>query len=614
MNRWDENQESQESFEELLTFLKHTRNVDFTGYKRPSLQRRVCKRMAEVGVHDFGAYQDYLEVHPQEFSQLFNTILINVTSFFRDRPAWDYLAREIVPRILASRDDMGYFRVWSAGCATGEEAYSLAMVLAEALGIEACRQRVKIYATDVDEDALEQARHGSFGPDAVRAVPEELRARYFDVSNDHYVFRNDLRRVLIFGRHDLMHDAPISRLDLLACRNTLIYFNREAQNRIIARFHFALKQAGYLFLGKAEMLLTYANLFEPNDMSYRIFTKLPLTRPRDQIETMTRAGEDLQTGMPNVYRQLQKAAFETSDIAQVVVDRRGDLALANIQARDRFGLDPRDLGRPFHDLELSYRPLELRSRIDQARDEHHSIVLSDVERALPDKSGQIYLDVLVTPLWNASGDWLGTSILFLDVSDRFHLKSQLQQANHEIETTYEELQSTNEELETSNEELQSTVEELQTTNEELQTMNEELQSANAQLQTMNDELRQRTNELNLANTFLASILSSVDLGVVVTDREFRVLLWNERAEDLWGLRAYEVQGRSLLSLDIGLPVAELKEPLQRFLAGENGEEKVVLDAINRRGRTIKCHVSRTLRHDAAGQVEGVVLLMEEERL
>lgn len=611
------------AFERLLRYLKQNRGFDFTDYKRASLMRRVSKRMAEVGVEDFEEYQDYLEVHPEEFVDLFNTILINVTSFFRDKAAWDYLAQEIVPRILEAKTTNETIRIWSAGCASGEEAYSLAITMAEAIGLDACRRQVKIYATDVDEDDLEQARHGNYSDEAVEDLPKSLRQKYFDLSknNGRYVFRQDLRRILIFGRHDLMHDAPISRLDLLVCRNTLIYFNREAQERIVARFHFALKDTGYLFLGRAETMLTYGQLFEPVEIKHRIFRKAPVVEARERVETLMRAGRDLHPEGDDGGPQLQQAAFETAPLARVVIDHQGRLALANEQSRSRLGLDLRDVGRPFSDLELSYRPLELRSLIEQVREKNQPIVIQDVEWSLPGDDGKIYLDVTVSPLFDSGNNWLGASITFQDVSERQELRYELEQLRNDLETINEELQSTNEELETSNEELQSTVEELQTTNEELQssneemeTMNEELQSANAELQAMNDQLHNRTRELNRVNAFLESILTSVDVGIVVIDRQFTITLWNERAEDLWGLRAEEVQGQSLLELDIGLPVEELEKPFQRFLAVENGEkEKIELNATNRRGQIIKCYVTRTIRRDPDGEPEGVVLLMEEER-
>src|SRR5262245_5418060 len=217
-------QERDPEFEELVSYIRDERGFDFTGYKRPSLRRRIEKRMQEVGIESFRAYRDYLEHHQDEFVSLFNTILINVTSFFRDQPAWDYLANETVPRILAAKDDQPV-RVWSTGCASGEEAYTIAMVLLEAMGEEAFKQRVKIYATDVDEDALAHGRHAAYPEAAVEPVPAELREKYFDRQNSNYVFRPDLRRSVIFGRHDLLQDPPISRIDLLVSRNTLMYFN-----------------------------------------------------------------------------------------------------------------------------------------------------------------------------------------------------------------------------------------------------------------------------------------------------------------------------------------------------------------------------------------------------
>jgi len=278
-------------FEALLDYLKRSRGFDFTGYKRSSLMRRVLKRMQMVAIEDYGDYVDYLEVHPEEFAQLFNTILINVTAFFRDEPAWDYLTQDIIPKILAEKTDNDPVRVWSAGCASGEEAYTVAMLLAEALGSAAFRQRVKIYATDVDEEALVQARQAGYTDKDLQPIPSELREKYFELAGNRYIFRADLRRSIIFGRHDLVQDAPISRLDLLVCRNVLMYFNAETQARILARLHFALNDIGYLFLGKAEMLLTHANLFNPADLKHRIFTKTSKVNLRDRPTVLAQAGD-----------------------------------------------------------------------------------------------------------------------------------------------------------------------------------------------------------------------------------------------------------------------------------------------------------------------------------
>src|SRR5215212_6834655 len=244
--------------EALLDYVKEMRKFDFSGYKRPTLFRRIGKRMEELGCETYAEYQDYLEVHPEEFVTFFNTVLINVTSFFRDPEAWTFVADEIVPRIISGKDPDAPIRIWSAGCASGEEAYTLAMVFGRALGLDAFRSRVKIYATDIDEEALAQARSATYPAKAIEAVPEALRSQYFESTARGLTFRHDLRRALIFGRHDLLKDAPISRLDLLVCRNTLMYFNADVQRGILDRFRFALEDGGYLFLGRAETLLTHS--------------------------------------------------------------------------------------------------------------------------------------------------------------------------------------------------------------------------------------------------------------------------------------------------------------------------------------------------------------------
>src|SRR5262245_8234555 len=217
------------SFEALLVHRKEARAFDFTGYKRSSLVRRVDRRLSQVGITEYQEYLDYLQVHPDEFTALFNTILINVTGFFRDQDAWDFLRQESLPALLAARRAEAPIRIWSAGCASGEEAYTLAITLAEIMGIDEFRDRVKIYATDVDDEGLIQARQGSYSDRAMAAVPPELVEKYFEKANGRYVFRKDLRRSVIFGRNDLVQDAPISRIDLLVCRNTLMYFNAETQ-------------------------------------------------------------------------------------------------------------------------------------------------------------------------------------------------------------------------------------------------------------------------------------------------------------------------------------------------------------------------------------------------
>jgi len=603
-----------ESFETLLLFLLESRGFDFTGYKRSTLLRRVKHRMDQVGISSYPEYHEYLQQHQEEFSFLFNTILINVTSFFRDAAAWEYVAADVLPRMIAAKGAHEPIRAWSAGCASGEEAYTLAMVLVEALGMSQFRERVKVYATDVDEDALRKARQGSFVEKDLEDVPAGLREKYFETNGGRYLFRGDLRRTVIFGRHDLLQDAPISRIDLLVCRNTLMYFEAETQARILARLHYALDDRGFLFVGKAEMLLSRDSIFAPLDLKYRVFTKVG--RP-SMLERTPPDAIDIQT-LPNPQIRLRESAFDTALVAQIVVDPGGYLLLANASARQLFGLVAADIGRPIQDLEVSYRPLELRSRLDQVLRERLPLEVRQVERHLSSGATQI-LDVTVAPLLDPAGDLLGASVAFTDVSNYNAVHAQLERSKQELETASEELQSTNEELETTNEELQSTVEELETTNEELQssneeleTMNEELESTNTQLQAINAELQQRSLQLDQLNIFMESILAGLRSGVVVVGTDLRIQLWNQRAEDLWGVRGEEVLGQSLLTLDIGLPVADLAVPIRDCLAGKDGgSRQVVLDATNRRGKSIRCKVMCTPLMGPKGPPEGAILLMED---
>jgi two-component system, chemotaxis family, CheB/CheR fusion protein len=604
--------------EVLLDYLRRSRGFDFTGYKRTSLTRRIDKRIQEVRADGYLSYLDHLEVDPEEFAQLFNTILLNVTSFFRDPPAWEYLSAEVLPQLTAEKPDGEPIRIWSAGCASGEEAYTLAMVVAEALGPAAVRERVKIYATDVDEEALSQARQARYTAKQVEGVPPELLERYFERNGDGYVFSKELRRSVIFGRHDLIQDAPISRIDLLVCRNTLMYLNSETQSHVLARFSFALREGGYLMLGKAEMLLAHSDLFTATDLKRRVFQKVPGATLRERLMVLTEGGGRPASNQLAREERIRSAALEASPEAQIVVDAGGYLMLANQRARTIFKLDADDLARPFQDLELSYRPLELRSKIQQVYAELRPSQIDVVE--WPTTSGEVaHLQVQVVPLIDEHQGLLGASINFTDVTRSRRYKEELEHANQGLEDAYAELQSTNEELETTNEELQSTVEELETTNEELQstneeleTMNEEMQATNEELQTINDELGQRTTELNQLNAFLESIWAGLEGAVAVLDADLRVLVWNHGSEDLWGVRQEEVQGQHFLNLDIGLPVEKVRPALRAAMSGDNGTRSTVIQATNRRGRTVTCRVSCSPLLDSDKNLRGVIVVVADE--
>ncbi|MDF5753237.1 CheR family methyltransferase [Spongiactinospora sp. TRM90649] len=607
--------EEEREFDELLILLKETRGFDFTGYKRTTLMRRINRRLEALKLNDFSEYRDLLEVEPEEYGRLFDSLLINVTGFFRDPAAWQTLREDVIAPLLGARTAGQAIRVWSAGCASGEEAYTVAMVLASELGMDAFRDRVKIYGTDLDDKALQVARAGVYAERQLTTVPPALRETFFEPVESGYAFRRDLRRQLIFGRNDLTRDAPISRVDLLLARNTLMYFNTETQLSIVRRFHFALADPGYLFLGKAEMLLNHGDKFEPVDLRMRLFRKIKTAAPGNRPSWPLGGASERSPYLP----ALAAMALAAGPVAQIVISREGSLALVNTRAEALFNLRPRDVGRPFQDLEVSYRPIELRSVIEQARQTMRPIELQDVVWHRVGAAESSVFDVSVVPLLSG-GDLVGVGIHFSDVTRYRKLRDEFEQANRELEQAYEELQSLNEELETTNEELQSTNEELETTNEELQstneeleTMNEELQSTNDELQHINDALTNRSIELDQANQFVSAVVRSLGDAVIVLDDDLIVIVWSPGAEELWGLRSDEAAGKPLASLDIGLPLdaltPHLRAAMTRDARAVNRMDGVVMDAVNRRGRTTPLAVKISHLRRADHSRRGLILVM-----
>jgi len=603
------------AFENLLRFLKESRSFDFTGYKRPSLVRRIRHRMRELGIDSYETYTDVLQLQPEEFTTLFNTILINVTSFFRDADAWEHLRTEILPGIVTERGGAP-LRVWSAGSAAGQEAYSIAMLLHEQLG-SSFRDSVKIYATDVDEEALNHARQAGYTEREVAGLPEQYRERYLERAGGGYLITPDLRRNVIFGRNDLTRDAPISRIDVLLCRNTLMYFNAETQARVISRLGFALRPNGVLFLGKAEMLLNQTADFDPVDLPRRFFRRI-----RSDGSEGAGAGQSRRAPLPEAEadegQQLRTQILLTNPVPQIAVDADGRLAMVNHGASGMLGLSERDLGRPFQDLEVSFRPVELRTHLARVTEERTAVWLREVEwrRSGPDP---VFVDVHLVPLLDSAGRVRGASVSFFDVTRFRQLRVEVESTTRQLAGAYEELQSTNEELETTNEELQSTVEELETTNEELQSTNEELETMNEELQSSNDELqlsigelRSRTSELSELNAFMQSILGSLEGAVVVVDLDLVVQVWTPRSYELWGLRPEETIGQPLADLDSGLPTTELYPWVRAVIDGRSaGVTGKPVSAVNRRGRPVELRVSVSRLQSEHGKVTGALVLLED---
>lgn len=304
--------------EAVLEYIKHQGNCDLTVYKELTLNRRLQCRMRTLTIKSYSDYLKYLKANPQEIVLLFETILINYTSFFRNRSAWDYIAEQIIPQIESNKQPHEPIRVWSAGCASGEEAYTLAIILAEVLGMEQYLQRVQIFATDADKSAIKEARQGSYSKSKVANVPPDLLEKYFEQTDDCYVFEPKLRRKIVFGNQNLIEDPAISKLDLLVCRNALIYFNQEAQSKVLYKLHLALNINGFLFLGNAETLLGGKYNFTPVSIQHRIFTKERQITRNDYLLSQSadkRAIEHL-----SVEKRFFQPAFKSSASACIAVN------------------------------------------------------------------------------------------------------------------------------------------------------------------------------------------------------------------------------------------------------------------------------------------------------
>jgi two-component system CheB/CheR fusion protein len=387
-----------------------------------------------------------------------------------------------------------------------------------------------------------------------------------------------------------------------------MYFNVEAQRQVVDRFHFALRGGGHLFLGKAEMLLYDSRRFDVVSLRKRIFRRRPGETSVDRyqapsLHTAFSVPDEPDAGR----RRLRDLTLEAAPNAVILVDANGAVSMFNDQARDMFGLTSRDVDRPLSSFEVSYRPVEMRSLMEQAASERRHLRVTGAERRQANDEIQ-YLDVLVQPLFEPDGRTAGTALTFVDTTAATRLQNEVHQVRQDLQKAYESLQTTNEELQSSIEELETTNEELQSTNEELETTNEELESGNEELETTNEELRARSAELGEARTFLTGVLASIVAGIVVLDSQLRVRSWNRGAEELWGLRSDEVTQKPFFNLDFGLAVGELRAIVEQCRTSKQRSGPIQLAAVNRLGRTISCTVACSPLDDHG---EGVVLLMEE---
>jgi two-component system CheB/CheR fusion protein len=574
--------------EKVIERIREARNFDFRSYKRATLIRRIERRMDELGTRTVRDYLKLLERAPEEYDALISSMLIKVTSFFRDPETWNALAK-LLPEMVARKAPGDEIRVWSVGCATGEEAYSAAILLSEALGPALGKYQVKVFGTDVDAGAVVAARQGVYGRKQLDGITKERRARFFTAVPGGYAVSKELRRLVVFGVNNVVGDAPISRLDLLLCRNVFIYLDAPLQRRILARFHYGLRPGGVLVLGRSELIPFAAKLFEPIDLSRRIYRRAAVDgvraaevfvgeREQRDVATALREGKAELSALAQFHRHALDAigvpVFTTTPDGAVTSWNGAAAALWGPNENDVVGKRVASLGLPglAGDL-LVEKTLAVRDGRAERRTSQGVVGTDEARRVI---------ELEVVAVRDETGELQGLAYVALDVTAARAMEEQVrlarderQKAVEDLQTTNEELQSSNEELETTNEELQSANEELQTTNEELQssneeleTTNEELQSTNAELDATNRELARRTEELNLLTFYHRTIIRSVSAAVIVLDTGGRITLWNLAAERLLGITEAEAVGQLLWTLRVPIITREMARRIQRSLASK----------------------------------------------
>lgn len=442
--------EANPEFESLLDYLKHHRGCDLTGYKRPSLVRRFGHRMRSLDINSYQTYLEYLQQHSEEYLALLNDVLINVTSFFRDSDAWSSLASDLLPKIIAEKQPDEPIRVWSAGCAAGQEIYSVLILLAEALGVETCLQRVQCYGTDADKVAVQQARQGIYSSLEVANISADRLKKHFVSTAQGYVFSPQLRRTVVFGQHNLENDPPISRIDLLLCRNVLIYFKPEAQAAILIRLHFALKNTGFLLLGNSEALINHRRIFTPLSWSHRIYAKgLSLNLEEHLSINSKSAKKEFVNPLP-IQNYFWQTAFEASPIAQLAVDLNGYLMASNNQANLLFGLTLDDWNRPFQDLE----PGKLIAAHATAKITLHRRPIALKSIAWQTSQSIQYFDVTIALVLDHKKQRMGSLITFVAKTEAKLLQEKLHHSNAELSKVSQALQDAQLELEAAQQEIQ----------------------------------------------------------------------------------------------------------------------------------------------------------------
>ena len=609
--------------------LDHTGH-DFSGYKTRTFYRRIERRMQILQIPSLPAYVDRLREDPGEVNTLFRDLLIGVTNFFRDTKAFEALQQLVMPRLFEGKGPSDTIRVWVPGCATGEEVYSLAILLREQAEQSRSRAKIQVFATDIDEAALAVARAGRYPDTLLQGVSKDRLERFFTSEGTSYVVNKSIRDVCVFSSHSVLRDPPFSRMDLISCRNLLIYLNSELQTHVIPILHYALKPNGFLFLGTSENVTQHGDLFSSIDKKSRIFQRrgddaamphVPALFRRPAVAGGGLAESKEPTGR-SVRQSMEARVLEHYSPAHVVVSREGDVI--NYSGGTGKYLEA-PAGRPSRALMAVARKglrQPLRSALQEAVESQRTAVRDNVELESAGKSERVR--ITVEPL---RGD--GNESLYLVVFGDLRLRAleerparprkgkardgNLEQLERELRETRERLQSMAEEYETaieelksSNEEMVSVNEELQSTNEELETSKEELQAVNEELQTVNHELTVKIDELDRANSDLKNLYESTDIATVFLDRELIVRSFTPAVTRIFNLIPGD-RGRPLTDIFHHLDYAELPQDIQQIFGVRQPFER----RVNRRDGAAHYIVRALPYWTGSGKVEGAVLTFSD---
>ena len=574
----------------IVGFLHSRTGHDFSSYKRATVQRRVARRMQVTRMNKLGEYLDYLTENPEEAQELFGDLLISVTSFFRDPEAYGSLASNVIGPIfddIAERED-GEIRAWVAGCATGEEAYSLAILLLEEAERRKVRVPIQIFATDLDSGALATAREGRY-PSSIRAdVSQERLDKFFLREGAHYCVKKEVRDTVLFAEHSILKDPPFMRLDIVTCRNLLIYLERSMQQQVSAIFAYGLKPHGYLFLGSAETIDAAGDLFTPVDKDSRIFRarsrasqKLPVISrmPAEHQAEPFRAPR--QTGREEQERTVERVhreALEATSPPSVLVDR--DYRVLNLSENAGRYLLP-SAGPLSSDITALVRPelrLDLRTAVRRAIDSGTSSMTTPIPVAFNGSRHRVGL--FVAPTGSNDGERGEALILFLDggevdeasepgagaasTDEVRRLREELNAAESRLAESKTEQENAIQDLRVANEELQSINEEYRSTSKELETSKEELQSMNEELQTVNAELKSKLESIGAAHSDLSNLVAATDVGTLFLDSKLRIRMFTPRISGLFNVTESDV-GRHITDFTHRLAYETMAEDARKVL-------------------------------------------------